>query len=152
MIARREARTLARVVLACLGLAPFVAPVLARLSALDGLVTAVDGWFSFQCERDPVRMLAFGAVCARCLGIYAGMALGALGVGRKLGARWLERTLVFAGLAMLADVASEVLGWRPAWAPLRIGTGVLLGVSGTAVALDALGVWAQKPYAKPSAG
>jgi uncharacterized membrane protein len=134
------------------GMAPFVGPLFARVPALDWFVGVADAWFSFHCERDPARMLAFGAVCARCLGIYAGMVLGALGVGQKLEARWLERTLIFAVLAMLADVASESLGWRPAWAPLRFGTGVLLGVSGTAVALEALGAWSQKPYAKPSAG
>jgi uncharacterized membrane protein len=149
MSTRRRLVTALRAVLLLAGAAPFL-PASSFEPLLDA--SGLSAWFSFHCERDPARMLAFGAVCARCLGIYAGMALGALGVGQKLGALWLERALVFAVLAMLADVASEILGWRPAWAPLRIGTGVLLGVSGTAVALEALGAWAQKPYAKPSAG
>jgi uncharacterized membrane protein len=142
MVTRRQAVILVRVLLVGVGIAPFVAPWFGRVPALGWLAEMLNGWFSFQCERDPARLLAFGAVCARCLGIYAGMVLGALGVGQKLAPRWLEVGLGLAALAMLADVASEVLGWRPAWAPLRVGTGLLLGLTGTAVALGAFNAWA----------
>jgi uncharacterized membrane protein len=152
MLTRRQAVVLVRVLLVGIGIAPFVGPAFGRVPALGWLAEALNGWFRFQCERDPARMLAIGAVCARCLGIYAGMVLGALGVGQKLAPRWLEIGLGLAALAMLADVASEAFGWRPAWAPLRLGTGLLLGVSGTAVAVGALRAWAQNPYANPSAG
>jgi uncharacterized membrane protein len=152
MLTRLQVTTLVRVVLVAIGLMPFAAPFLARFPALDGFVGAANGWFGFQCERDPARMLGFGAVCARCLGVYAGVVFGALGLGARLGPRRLEIGLGLAVVAMLADVASEALGWRPAWAPLRVGTGLLLGVTGTAVAVGALRAWAQNPYANPSAG
>jgi uncharacterized membrane protein len=152
MITRSRATALLRALLVGVGVAPFVAPALGRVSALDWISGAANAWFAFQCERDPARMLGFGAVCARCLGVYAGITFGALGLGAQLGARRLEIGLVLAAVAMLADVASEALGWRPAWAPLRVGTGLLLGVTGTAVAVAAFRAWAQKPYANPSAG
>jgi uncharacterized membrane protein len=152
MITRRQAVALVRVLLVGIGIAPFVAPAFDQVSALGGLAETLHAWFGFQCERDPARMFAFGAVCARCLGIYAGMVLGGLGVGQRLTPRRLELGLGLAAIAMVADVASEVLGWRPAWAPIRVGTGLLLGLSGTAVAVGALRTWAQNPYANPSAG
>jgi uncharacterized membrane protein len=152
MITRSQATALVRALLVGVGVAPFVAPALGRVSALDWISGAANAWFAFQCERDPARMLGFGAVCARCLGIYAGIALGALGVAQRVAPRRLEIGLALAVPLMLADVASEALGWRPAWAPLRVGTGLLLGVTGTAVAVAAFRAWAQNPYANPSAG
>ena len=109
-----------------LGLAPFLPSLLARFAALGGLARALNVWFEFQCERDPARMLSLGAVCARCLGIYVGLGLGALIARPRWRSPWLELWLGVAVLAMLADVASESFGWRPAWAPLRLATGLAL--------------------------
>jgi uncharacterized membrane protein len=134
-----------RAFLVAFGMSPFLINPLAQTPALEWLARPLEAWFAFQCERAPLRMLAFGAVCARCLGIYAGMALGALGVRFGLQGKRLELALCVAALAMLADVASEALGWRPAWAPLRVVTGVVLGVTATAVVVSALRAWAQKP-------
>jgi uncharacterized membrane protein len=136
---------LARGFLLFAGLSPWFLALLGESDAFSGVTRALDAWFAFQCERDPGRMLGFGSVCARCLGIYTGIALGALGARLGLRDKRLELALGVAALAMLADVASEALGWRPAWAPLRVLTGVVLGVTATAVVVSALRAWAQKP-------
>jgi uncharacterized membrane protein len=84
----------------------------------------IDAWLELQCGRDPERMLGIGSACARCLGIYAGLALGALILRPRVPAATLFR-FVLAGLALLAlDVASEALLDRAAWAPLRVATGL----------------------------
>ena len=149
-----------RVALVLVGLAPFLPALLARAGAVP-VAHALDAWFHFQCERDPLRMLAFGSVCARCLGLYVGLGLGALVARPRLGSRRLELWLAFAALAMLADVGSEWLGWRPAWAPLRFGTGLALGYPAGIAVLAGLAAGAavegsparsQKPSEKPADG
>ena len=142
---RKHAVLAVRAVFVAFGVTPFLVNSLAQTPAFEWLARPLDAWFTFQCERAPLRMLSFGAVCARCLGIYGGMALGALGVRLGLSGKRLELALGVAVLAMLADVASEGLGWRPAWAPLRVLTGIVLGVTATAVVVSALRAWAQKP-------
>ena len=89
-------------------------------------------------------MLAVGSVCARCLGLYVGVGVGALIVRPRLRAPWLEVWLALTVLAMLADVASEALGWRPAWAPLRLATGLALGYTAGVNAIVALREWASR--------
>jgi uncharacterized membrane protein len=87
-------------------------------------------WFAFQCHRDPTRSALLGtfplAVCARCFGIYLGLGAGALILKPKLTAWPLRIWVASAALLMLLDVATERLGWRPAWDALRALTGVLL--------------------------
>jgi uncharacterized membrane protein len=123
MNAGRNVLLLARPLLVAIGVAPFAPALFSHVPALGWLARALDAWFSFQCERDPARLLGVGAVCARCLGLYVGLGLGAL-VGRP---RWatprLEIWLGVAVLAMLVDVMSERLGWRSPSAPLRLVTG-----------------------------
>ncbi len=115
-----------RLLLVAVGLLPFVPALALRVPGLAWLAHALDAWFAFQCERDPARMLRFGAVCARCLGLYVGLGTGALVARPRLGSARLELWLALAVLAMGADVASEALGWRPSWAPLRFATGLAL--------------------------
>jgi uncharacterized membrane protein len=114
-----------RAALVVVGLTPFLPPLLERHA--PGVANALDAWFRFQCERDPARMLRIGAVCARCLGLYAGLGAGALIARPRWRSPRLELWLAVAVLAMLVDVGSEWLDWRPAWAWLRLATGLALG-------------------------
>ncbi len=151
----------ARVVLAAIGVSPFL-PVLMTHVGAAPLAALLDGWFRFQCERDPVRMLGLGAVCARCLGLYVGLGAGGLVARPRLAGRRLELWLALAVLAMLLDVASESLGWRPAWAPLRLVTGLVLGYPAGVAVMAGLEGWAageppdtsttQNPSAEPADG
>jgi uncharacterized membrane protein len=141
--------------LVAVGLAPFVPALGSHVAALAGLGRALDAWFSFQCERDPARMLGFGAVCARCLGLYVGLGLGAL-VGRpRLSSPRLELWLAGAVLAMGADVATEALGWRGPSAPVRLATGLALAYPAGVLVVTWLGGGAsrarsaRKPAQKP---
>jgi uncharacterized membrane protein len=106
--------------------APLLPVALARLPLLGSLGAALDAWFVFQCERDPARTFAGVDVCARCFGIYLGFGLGgALGLP-ALSLRAVQRWIAGASALLLLDVASEELGYRPAWAALRVATGLLL--------------------------
>jgi uncharacterized membrane protein len=107
-------------------MAPLLPALLDRLGVLSGVRSVLDAWFALQCERDPARMLGVGAVCARCLGIYSGLGLGALIARPRVRSPWLELWLGVAALAMLADVESEAFGLRRAMAPLRLATGLFL--------------------------
>jgi len=137
------------VLLVGLGLAPFLPSWLARFAALAGAARVLDAWFAFQCERDPARMLPFGAVCARCLGIYVGLGLGALIARPRRRRPSLEIWLGVAVLAMLADVVSESLGWRPAWAPLRLATGLALAYPAAVLVVATLAERQRAPAQNP---
>ena len=137
-----------RAVLVMLGLAPFLPPLLER--AAPGIAALLDAWFHFQCERDPARLLSVGAVCARCLGLYVGLGAGALVARPRLRAARLERWLIVAAFAMLVDVGSEWLGWRPAWAGVRLATGLGLGYPAGVAVVAAFETWARaEPRARP---
>jgi uncharacterized membrane protein len=131
----RPARVVVRVLLVGVAVAPFIPELAAHFTPLTVLARPLDAWFALQCERDPARMLGVGAVCARCLGIYVGLGLGALIARPRLDFPRLELTLVAVVALLLLDVASEALGWRGASAPLRLATGFGLGyVAGVVVA------------------
>jgi uncharacterized membrane protein len=116
-----------RAVLVVVGLLPFLPGLLERVPGLALVGHWIDAWLEFQCGRDPERMLGVGAACARCLGIYGGLGLGALILRPRVPPATLFR-FVLAGLALLAlDVGSEALLDRSAWAPLRIATGLAFG-------------------------
>ena len=119
-----------RVLLVVVGLSPWLPALATRVPALTPLATLADAWFGFQCHRDPSRALGFGStvlpVCARCFGIYAGLALGALVLRPRLEPRFLRLWLVASVLFMLLDVATELLEMRPPSAPLRAFSGGLL--------------------------
>jgi uncharacterized membrane protein len=77
-----------------------------------------------------MRSLVLGGeplpVCTRCLGIYLGLGLGALLLRPRLRVGPFRIWLLVGALLMLADVGSELLGLRPAWAPLRLLSGLVL--------------------------
>jgi uncharacterized membrane protein len=108
------------------GVAPFLPAWTEGVWGLSLLGGSLDAWFSFQCHREEARALFASSVCARCLGIYVGLALGAL-VGRpSLAPGRHVLWLLVAAAILVADVTSEALGWRPPWAPLRFLTGAML--------------------------
>ena len=120
-------------------------------------------WFALQCQRDPARSLVFVGetlpVCARCSGIYLGFGLGALVLRPRLTPTALRVWVLSAGALMLLDVLSEALGLRPAWAPLRLASGVLLSYPlGATLVHAARARWpnargtAQRPYTRPIDG
>jgi uncharacterized membrane protein len=119
-----------RAALCLVGSLPILAFALGRAPGLAGIASALDRWFAFQCERDPSRTFHVGGamlpVCARCLGIYLGLGFGALVLRPRLAVWPLRLWVGGASLLMLVDVVSEYLGLRPAWAILRLLTGLLL--------------------------
>lgn len=87
-------------------------------------------FFSPVCHQDPARSFwLFGApvaVCARCLGIYLGSAVGA----------WIPapRRMLLSGFALfaalnLADVMTEVAALHGNWKLTRLLLGALLGLA-----------------------
>lgn len=144
----RTLSRLARLVFVLVGLAPFVPALTAHSPAFAWLGHALERWFSFQCERDPARMLPAGAVCARCLGLYVGLGLGALVARPRLAPPRLELWLGAAVLVMGADVASEALGLRAPSAALRFATGLALAYPAVLIVLGWLeGAEAKRPRA-----
>lgn len=113
-----------RVLLVLVGTLPFLPGLLENVPGLALLGHWIDQWLDLQCGRDPTRMLPFGSACARCLGIYAGLGLGAL-IARPRFPLGVLLRFVLGGLGLMAlDIATEVLLDRPAWAPLRVATGL----------------------------
>jgi uncharacterized membrane protein len=91
---------------------------------------AVQAFFSKLCHQRPDRMLyllgAPTAVCARCLGIYAGAVLGGMiRVTRGVALRCLGVTLALNCL----DVATESLGVHGNMPLSRLLIGAMLGLS-----------------------
>lgn len=97
------------------------------------LALALQRGFGLVCHQDPERSLTvFGgqvAVCARCLGIYAGVAAGAVAGVRRRAAVSL---LALGVMLNLADVASESAGLHSNWMGVRFVLGVLLGFAAAA--------------------
>lgn len=121
---------LSRPLLLLVGALPFLPLLLTSLLGPNAIAAVIEGWFSFQCHRDAARSLgALGhelPVCARCLGIYLGLGLGALVVRPRLGAVALKLVVGLAALVMLLDVLTELLGMRPESALLRLASGLFL--------------------------
>jgi uncharacterized membrane protein len=128
--ARRVLAALLRALLVAIGLLSLAAEPVARLPVLGALGRAALAWFDFQCHRDPERSpWLLGAplpVCARCLGIYVGLGLGALLLRPRLSVWPLRIWVGAAVLVMLLDVATEGLAMRPPFELLRLATGLLL--------------------------
>ena len=86
--------------------------------------------FSLVCHQRPVRSFyIFGtpvAVCARCLGIYLGAAVGLLGrTSRGIA----MRVLIAAAAFNVLDAAAELGGLHGNWRGLRFLLGLLLGAA-----------------------
>lgn len=105
------------------------APYLAA-AGYGAITFAIVLFFSPVCHQDPARSFwllgAPVAVCARCLGIYLGAALGA----------WIPapRRVLLSGWALfaalnLADVLTEAAAWHGNWRPTRVLLGGLLGLA-----------------------
>ena len=91
---------------------------------------AIWQFFSLVCHQDPARSFWIAgapvAVCARCLGIYLGVAAGAwVPAERKL----LLRALVLVLAASLVDFLAEAAGLHVNWPLVRFALGGALGVT-----------------------
>jgi uncharacterized membrane protein len=87
-------------------------------------------FFSPVCHQDTMRSFWFwgapAAVCARCLGIYLGAAVGAIArIERRL-AMWAFAIML---LGNCADAVSEFVGWHGSLPQVRFLLGIMLGVS-----------------------
>jgi uncharacterized membrane protein len=100
---------------------------------------AIFWFFSPVCHQDPARSFwIFGApiaICARCLGIYLGAAVGA----------WIPapRRVLLSGLALfaalnLADVLTEAAAWHGNWKLTRFALGLLLGGAASGLVAETL--------------
>lgn len=92
---------------------------------------ALQRGFSLVCHQQPERsFILFGgtvAVCARCLGIYFGAALGSLlRVSQHLAWRCLLATIAL----NLADWIAELTGLHGNWMFARFALGLALGMTG----------------------
>jgi len=95
---------------------------------------AIREFFSRVCHQEAQRSFWIAgapvAVCARCLGIYLGAAVGAwMRWPRRVAVRFLAVAAVINGL----DVATEMAGLHGNWMDLRFVFGVVLGVGMAAV-------------------
>ncbi|MBN1609322.1 MAG: DUF2085 domain-containing protein [Polyangiaceae bacterium] len=112
-----------RVVLLALGCLPFVGALAARFQSTAPLAGALDTLFALQCHRAPARMLEGIAlpVCARCAGLYLGLAIAAIVPGPARRARRLWLLFAIGAAACLLDAAAEAAGatyagsWRRAF-------------------------------------
>ena len=113
-----------------LTLAPLAAPLLAGSYPLAALL--IRNFFSQLCHQDPNRSFLLDgapvAVCARCLGIYWGVAVGVL-VRLRMG----RRLLVLALALNLVDVATGALRWHGNLPVFRFFLGLMMGVGVGAV-------------------
>ena len=105
--------------------------------------------FGTTCHRLPERSLLVGGVqmlvCSRCAGIYLGLLMGALLPAQGWAARRPRRLALGVALPMLLDVLTQDLGLRPSWHAARLGTGWLLGLGLTLLAVAHLQRWAEEP-------
>jgi uncharacterized membrane protein len=116
----------AALLLACTAIA---VPYLATHGLLL-LAFALQRGFSLVCHQHPDRCFwIFGApvaVCARCLGIYLGAAIGfMLRTSRPLA----FRLLLFAATLNALDVTTELIGLHGNWMVVRFVLGLGLGAT-----------------------
>lgn len=86
--------------------------------------------FALVCHQQPARSFwLFGgsvAVCARCLGIYLGAAIGLLLENPR---RFALRLLVVAAILNMIDVLTELAGLHGNWLGVRFALGFFLGTA-----------------------
>ena len=96
-------------------------------------------FFSPVCHQDPARSFwVFGgpvAVCARCLGIYLGAAVGAWIPAPR---RVLLSALGVLAALNLADVLTEAAAWHGNWKLTRLLLGTLLGLAAGSLVANSL--------------
>ena len=98
---------------------------------LLALGVALHSGFALICHQRPERSFwIFGmpvAVCARCLGIYLGAAIGLV---LRTSRRVAMRLLVAAAAINLLDAAAEFAGLHGNWMLARFALGLALGAAG----------------------
>jgi uncharacterized membrane protein len=113
-----------------LTMGPLAAPLLATGHPFAALL--IRNFFSRLCHQDPSRSFVVGgvpvAVCVRCLGIYWGVAVGAL-----FRLRMARRLLIVAVVLNLVDVVTGVLHWHGNEPVFRFFLGLMFGVGVGAV-------------------
>jgi uncharacterized membrane protein len=107
-----------------------LAPAWLRANGDPISALAIAAFFTKLCHQRPDRVLyLFGAptaVCIRCLGIYAGAALGGvLRISRKIALYWLGTALIL----NIIDVAAEAIGLHGNLPLPRLLIGVVLGLA-----------------------
>lgn len=118
--------------------AAVVAPYVSA-SGYSLFALAIFWFFSPVCHQDPARSFwilgAPVAVCARCLGIYLGAAVGAwIPAPRRVAVSFLAAAAAVNGL----DVLTETAGIHGNWLGVRFALGLALGAGMAAVAAAAL--------------
>jgi uncharacterized membrane protein len=137
-----------RIALAFVGALPWLS-ALGAPSLPTSLKRAIDLAFAGLCHHVPERTLVIHAeamcVCSRCAGVYAGIALAALGSGLLWrGETRLLRVALAASLAfMMADIVTQDLGLHAPWHAARLLTGALVGGSAAAWTLAGCG-WTRR--------
>jgi uncharacterized membrane protein len=100
---------------------------------------ALQRGFALVCHQRPDRSFwIFGApvaVCARCLGIYLGAAVGLL---LRTSRRIALQLLIATGTLNLLDVATEFTGLHGNWMGMRFALGLALGVASGLVISSAI--------------
>ena len=99
----------------------------------------LDAFFAKQCHRLPARMLPGFAfpVCARCLGIYAGIGLaGALGARGTV--RFNANVFTLTLFVTVVERAAEALGTWPSHGAFRAISGAALGCTAAGLLLHGL--------------
>ena len=129
---------------AALGLVAIATPFF--LHSLPMLGFALQRGFALVCHRQPERsFFCFGgsvAVCARCLGIYLGAAVGLLMcVPRRIAMQLLMVTVTVNAVDWFAELA----GLHGNWMPVRFALGVALG---TTAAMVVAASWKRPTQAK----
>jgi uncharacterized membrane protein len=116
-----------------LPLAFMVAVVAAPFLLTHGFLAiglALERGFAIVCHQRPERSLwVFGAevaVCARCLGIYLGAAIGLL---FRTSSRIALRLLIAAAALNLLDSMTELAGLHGNWLAMRFVFGLLVGAA-----------------------
>src|SRR5215469_12736664 len=113
---------------AALGLVAIATPFF--LHAIPMLGFALQRGFALVCHQQPERsFFLFGgsvAVCARCLGIYLGAAVGLL---IRLQRRIAMQLLVAAVAVNAADWFIEIAGLHGNWMLVRFVLGIVLGAA-----------------------
>lgn len=129
----RLAAVAAAVWLASLLAAPLLpAPPAAAIYAIGSLI----------CHQRPDRSFDLAGaqlpVCARCLGLYAGVLIGAVAVPVAGRFRYPRLTVVLAVAPALTSLMVEWAGWGTPSNGVRAGTGLIAGVLIAAVVLATL--------------
>lgn len=138
---RSSTEAWARLALVAIGFAPLWVVSVRSVPNLSWLAEPLDWWFSVQCHRAPSRSLdSVGCgvtVCARCMGVYSGLAFGALFGRPRLGARAVRLWMCGAIALMALEMGTELLALRPPNATLRGLTGLLLSYPAAIAVVEA---------------